>query len=51
MDIVTGPDAAAARSLSQGAQLVVYNLAHTIMGHLAALRAVPPVTAERRTSP
>lgn len=49
MDIVTGP-AAAARSLSQGAQLVVYNLAHTIMGHLAALRAVPTVTADEENA-
>lgn len=39
MDIVTGPDAAT-RSLADGAHLVVYNLAHTIMEHLAALRAV-----------
>lgn len=39
MDIVTGSEAAG-RSLSEGAQLVVYNLAHTLMDHLAELRAV-----------
>ena len=39
MDIVTGPEAAR-RSLAEGAQLVVYNLAHTMMEHLATLRAV-----------
>ena len=39
MDIVTGADHAA-RSLAEGAQLVVYNLAHTIMEHLAHLHSV-----------
>jgi 4-hydroxy-2-oxoheptanedioate aldolase len=37
MDIVTGPEAAG-RSFADGAQLVVYNLAHTLMEHLADLR-------------
>ena len=37
MDIVTGT-APAVRSREQGAQLVVYNLTHTLMEHLAALR-------------
>ena len=37
MDIVTGPEAAA-RSFADGARLVVYNLAHTMMEHLASLR-------------
>lgn len=37
MDIVTGPEAAG-RSFADGAQLVVYNLAHTLMEHLAGLR-------------
>ena len=38
MDIVTGT-APAVRSREQGAQLVVYNLTHTLMEHLAALRS------------
>ena len=37
MDIVTGPERAAA-AFAAGADLVVYNLAHTLMGHLADLR-------------
>ncbi|HEU5484569.1 MAG TPA: aldolase/citrate lyase family protein [Microlunatus sp.] len=37
MDIVTGPDKASA-AFADGADLVVYNLAHTLMGHLADLR-------------
>ncbi len=41
MDIVTGPDAAV-DSFAAGAQLVVYNLAHTMMGHLADLRQAGP---------
>ena len=41
MDIVTGPDRAAA-AFAAGADLVVYNLAHTLMGHLADLRAAHP---------
>jgi 4-hydroxy-2-oxoheptanedioate aldolase len=43
MDIVTDADRAAA-AFADGADLVVYNLAHTLMGHLADLRAVygPP---------
>ena len=41
MDIVTGPDKAAA-AFAGGADLVVYNLAHTLMGHLADLRAARP---------
>lgn len=41
MDIVTGPDQAAA-AFTAGADLVVYNLAHTLMGHLAGLRAARP---------
>lgn len=43
MDIVTGPDRAAA-AFAGGADLVVYNLAHTLMGHLADLRAARPST-------
>ncbi len=39
MDIVTSADRAAA-AFAGGADLVVYNLAHAIMAHLAALRAV-----------
>lgn len=38
MDIVPGVDAAA-QALAGGADLVVYNLAHTLMGHLAELRS------------
>lgn len=38
MDIVPGVDAAA-QALAGGADLVVYNLAHTLMGHLADLRS------------
>jgi 4-hydroxy-2-oxoheptanedioate aldolase len=38
MDIVTGTSAAI-RSREDGAQLVVYNLTHTLMEHLAALRS------------
>lgn len=41
MDIVTGPDHAAT-AFAGGADLVVYNLAHTLMGHLADLRAARP---------
>lgn len=41
MEIVTGPEAAAA-AFAGGADLVVYNLAHTMMGHLADLRAARP---------
>ena len=41
MDIVTGPDRAA-EAFAAGADLVVYNLAHTLMGHLADLRAALP---------
>lgn len=41
MDIVTGPDRAAA-AFAAGADLVVYNLAHTLMGQLADLRAARP---------
>jgi 4-hydroxy-2-oxoheptanedioate aldolase len=39
MDIVTGPDRASA-AFADGATLVVYNLAHTIMEHLGALATV-----------
>lgn len=39
MDIVTGPESAA-RARAEGAQLIVYNLAHTLMDHLAALRRI-----------
>jgi 4-hydroxy-2-oxoheptanedioate aldolase len=45
MDIVTDAEHAA-RSLAEGAQLVVYNLAHTIMAHLAALHGVGRPTDE-----
>ena len=41
MDIVPGVDKAAA-AFADGADLVVYNLAHTLMGHLADLRAAYP---------
>jgi 4-hydroxy-2-oxoheptanedioate aldolase len=41
MDIVPGVDRAAA-AFADGADLVVYNLAHTLMGHLADLRAAHP---------
>ncbi|HEY5980767.1 MAG TPA: aldolase/citrate lyase family protein [Microlunatus sp.] len=41
MDIVTGPDKAAT-AFAGGADLVVYNLAHTLMGHLAELRSALP---------
>ncbi len=41
MDIVTGPERATA-AFAAGADLVVYNLAHTLMGHLADLRAAHP---------
>lgn len=41
MDIVNGPDQAA-RSFAEGASLVVYNLTHTIMEHLAALLSIRP---------
>lgn len=50
MDIVTGV-AAAGRSLSEGAQLVVYNLAHTIMDHLAELRASTPAGSAEQETP
>ncbi len=39
MDIVPGLESAA-RALADGADLVVYNLAHTLMAHLADLRSV-----------
>jgi 4-hydroxy-2-oxoheptanedioate aldolase len=39
MDIVPGIEAANA-ALADGADLVVYNLAHSLMGHLAELRSV-----------
>lgn len=38
MDIVSGPEAAT-RAFEDGAQLVVYNLAHTLMSHLRQLIA------------
>lgn len=41
MDIVIGPEKAAA-AFADGADLVVYNLAHTLMGHLADLRSARP---------
>lgn len=41
MDIVGTPDAARA-AFGDGAQLVVYNLAHTLMAHLSDLRAAAP---------
>ncbi len=41
MDIVGAPDAARA-AFVDGAQLVVYNLAHSLMAHLAQLRAAAP---------
>lgn len=41
MDIVTGPEAAT-RSFTDGADLVVYNLAATLMQHLAGLQAARP---------
>ena len=45
MDIVNRPEQAA-QSFAEGAVLVVYNLTHTIMAHLAALRSVlRPTTA------
>jgi 4-hydroxy-2-oxoheptanedioate aldolase len=52
MDIVPGLDAAG-RALADGADLVVYNLAHTLMTHLGELRSVgagpvtPPSSASR----
>ena len=41
MDIVNGPDQAR-RSYADGAAMVVYNLTHTLMGHLATLTAARP---------
>jgi 4-hydroxy-2-oxoheptanedioate aldolase len=41
MDIVVNVDKAAA-AFADGADLVVYNLAHTLMGHLADLRSAFP---------
>jgi 4-hydroxy-2-oxoheptanedioate aldolase len=46
MDIVTGPDRASA-AFDEGADLVVYNLAHALMGHLADLRAAHPSAPAR----
>lgn len=43
MDIVTGADAAAT-AFAGGADLVVYNLAHTLMGHLADLQCARPAS-------
>jgi 4-hydroxy-2-oxoheptanedioate aldolase len=45
MDIVNGPDQAR-QSYDTGAALVVYNLTHTIMEHLASLNAARPQPAE-----
>lgn len=50
MDIVTGADRAA-RSLAEGAQLVVYNLTHTIMEHLVGLRSVAAPDSEGAHTP
>ena len=46
MDIVTGPDRATA-AFAADADIVVYNLADALMGHLADLRrsALPPTPA------
>ncbi len=41
MDIVNGPDLAR-DSYADGAAMVVYNLTHTLMAHLAALRGARP---------
>ncbi len=41
MDIVNGPDQARA-SFADGATMVVYNLTHTLMEHLAALGSARP---------
>lgn len=41
MDIVSGTDQAR-QAFDEGAHLVVYNLTHTVMEHLATLRAVTP---------
>ena len=44
LDIVNGPDQAQ-QSYADGATMVVYNLTHTIMGHLAALSEARPSPA------
>jgi 4-hydroxy-2-oxoheptanedioate aldolase len=46
MDIVTSPQRATA-AFAEGADLVVYNLAHALMGHLADLRAAHPSAPDR----
>ncbi len=41
LDIVNGPDQAR-QSFADGASMVVYNLTHTLMEHLAALGSARP---------
>ena len=44
MDIVNGPDQAR-QSFADGATMVVYNLTHTLMEHLAVLGSARPEPA------